>query len=330
MLSLDDVNRAQRATAGLIRHTPLLYSPSLSRETGAEIFLKLESQQVTGSFKVRGPSNKLQHLNPEERRGGVVAATAGNHGIGLSHAGRRLGIPVHIHIAHSADRDKLEMLRDNGAILHFSRDFEEAHFAALEAADRSGLTLVSAYSDPHIIASNGVVGLEILADEPDIDLAIVPVGGGGLAAGISMVMKSGNHPIEVWGVEAENSPTFNTWLSAGIPGKVALKESIAEGLAGYIEPETMTWPILKSNIDRMTVASEEALIEGMRWMVTSHRQIVERSAAAGARTAGPEIAASSSTIPRRPTSSSWASVATSSTRRWSLARRASTTSFAAR
>jgi threonine dehydratase len=280
MVSLDDVNSARRTTAGLVRHTPLQYSPALSRETAAQIFLKLENQQVTGSFKVRGPSNKLQHLTPDQRKRGVVGATAGNHGIGLSHAGRRLGVPVHIHIAHSADPDKLEMLRDNGAVLHFARDFEEAHFDALEAAERGGFTLVSAYSDPHIIASTGVVGLEILADQPDIDLVIVPVGGAGLVAGISLVMKSGKRPIEVWGVEAANSPSFNTWLATGEPARVALQDSIAEGLAGYIEPETITWPLVKKNVDRMTVASDVELIEGMRWMVTRHRIIVEPSGTA--------------------------------------------------
>jgi len=279
MVSLDDVNTAQRMTAGLVRHTPLQFSSALSRHTGADVFLKLESQQVTGSFKPRGPSNKLQYLSAAERKRGVVAATAGNHGIGLSHAGRRLSVPVHIHIAESADQDKLEMLRDNGAILHFAPDFEAAHFNALEMANRDGLTLVSAYSDPHVIASDGVVGLEILADQPDIDLVIVPVGGGGLVAGISLVMKAGTRPIETWGVEAANSPTFNTWFRTGTPGRVPLKDSIAEGLAGYIEPETMTWPIMRKNVDRMKVAAEDELVEGMRWMVRKHRTIIEPSGA---------------------------------------------------
>ena len=284
MISLDDVHSAQRITAGLVRHTPLQHSPALSRVTGAEVFLKLENQQVTGSFKARGPSNKLQYLTSEERKRGVVAATAGNHGIGLSYAGRRLGIPVHIHIANSADADKLELLRDNGAILHFARDFEEAHFAALEASERGGFTLVSAYSDPYVMASAGVVGLEILGDQPDVDLVIVPVGGGGLSAGIGLVMKSGVSPIEVWGVEAANSPTFNTWFAEGTPGRVALRDSIAEGLAGFIEPETMTWPVLRKNVDRMTVATDEELVEAMRWMVKKQRMIVEPSGAAAVAT----------------------------------------------
>lgn len=280
MVSLDDVNNARRKTAGLVRHTPLQHVPDLSRRTGAEVFLKLENLQVTGSFKARGPSNKLQTLTPQERKRGVVAATAGNHGIGLSHAGRRLGVPVHIHIAESADRDKLQMLRDNAATLHFARDFEEAHFNALKMAETDGLTLASAYSDPDVIASNGVVGLEILDDEPDVDLVIVPVGGGGLAAGVSLVMKAGTAPIEVRGVEAANSPSFNTWFATGKPARIPLQDSIAEGLAGYIEPETLTWPLLQKNVNQMMVASEEELVEGMRWMVTQQRMILEASGAA--------------------------------------------------
>lgn len=280
MVTLDDVNKAQRTTAGLVRHTPLQHAPGLSRQTGAEVFLKLENLQVTGSFKLRGPSNRLPALSPRERERGVVAATAGNHGIGLSQAGQRLGVPVHIHIPESTDAGKLEALHDNGAILHFAADFEAAHFNALRMAEADGLTLVSAYSDPYVIASNGVVGLEILEDEPDIDLAIVPVGGGGLSAGISLVLKSGARPIEVWGVEAANSPTFNTWFRTGTPGRVPIRDSIAEGLAGYIEPETLTWPLVRSHVDRMMVATDQELVDAMRWMVTRHRMIIEPSGAA--------------------------------------------------
>ena len=124
MVSLDDIRRAQQATAGLVRRTPLQHSADLCRHTGAAVFLKLENLQVTGSFKARGPDNKLQTLSADQRRRGVVAATAGNHGVGLSHAGKRLGIPVQIHIAESADTDKLELLRDNGATL---RGFGQCH-----------------------------------------------------------------------------------------------------------------------------------------------------------------------------------------------------------
>ena len=172
------------------------------------------------------------------------------------------------------------MLRDLGAMLHFAADFEEAHFHALRMAEADGRMLVSAYSDPAVIASNGVIGLEILEDQPDIDLVIVPVGGGGLAAGISTVMKYGSRSIEVWGVEAARSPSFTTWVKTGTPDKIPLQDSIAEGLAGYIEPDTVTWPHIQQNVDQMLTVEEAEFVTGMRWMVTQHRTIIEPSAAA--------------------------------------------------
>ncbi len=281
MITIDDVRLARSATRSFLRHTPLEPSPELSRLTGGNVFLKLENQQVTGSFKPRGPFNRLQALTAEEKARGVVAATAGNHGIGLSYAGQRLGVPVHVHIARSADPDKLAMLKRQSAILHFAESFEEAHFNSVRMAREDGLTRVSAYSDPYVIASDGVVGLEILEDHPDIDLIIVPVGGGGLVGGISMAATSIKPGIEVWGVEAARSPTFNTWFRAGETGPVTLDDSIAEGLAGYIEPETLSWPYIKAHVSDMRAASEQELVNGMRWTVTQHRMIIEPSAAAG-------------------------------------------------
>ncbi|MEO8293941.1 MAG: pyridoxal-phosphate dependent enzyme [Gemmatimonadota bacterium] len=281
MITIDDVRLARSATRSFLRHTPLEPSPELSRLTGGSVFLKLENQQVTGSFKPRGPFNRLQALTDDEKARGVVAATAGNHGIGLSYAGQRLGVPVHVHIARSADPDKLAMLKRQSAILHFAESFEEAHFNSVRMAREDGLTRVSAYSDPYVIASDGVVGLEILEDHPDIDLIIVPVGGGGLVGGISMAATSIKPGIEVWGVEAARSPTFNTWFRAGETGPVTLDDSIAEGLAGYIEPETLSWPYIKAHVSDMRAASEQELVNGMRWTVTQHRMIIEPSAAAG-------------------------------------------------
>lgn len=280
MVTIDDVRKAREATSGLIRHTPLEHSPDLSRRTGGSVHMKLENLQVTGSFKPRGPFNRLLALRPEERDRGVVAATAGNHGVGLSNAGRYLGIPVHVHIPRTADLDKLEMLQGNGATLHFAESFEEAHWNSLAMAKDRGLVVVSAYNDPYVIASDGVIGLEILDDLPDIDLVVVPLGGGGLAAGIGLAMKATRPAIEVWAVEAANSPTFNTWIQSGETGPVDLQDSIAEGLAGYVEPETITWPLIKANVDQLKTATEAELVDAMRWMVTKHRMIIEPSGAA--------------------------------------------------
>jgi threonine dehydratase len=280
MLSLADVERARVATRPFVRHTPLEYSPDLSRLSGARVYLKLENLQVTGAFKPRGPFNRLQALTPEEKTRGVVAATAGNHGVGLSCAGQRLGIPVHVHIPASADPGKLEKLGYYGATLHFAKSFEAAHWNALRMADADGLVVVSAYNDEWVVASDGVIGLEILDDLPEVDTIVVPVGGGGLAGGIGMAIKSRHPAVALWGVEAAQSPSFNTWMKNGVPGPVRLEDSIAEGLAGFIEPETITWPLVRAYVNRMLTATEEELIEAMRWMVTKHGLIIEASGAA--------------------------------------------------
>ncbi|MEO8199891.1 MAG: pyridoxal-phosphate dependent enzyme [Gemmatimonadota bacterium] len=292
MVTLDDIRQAREATRSFIRHTPFDRSFELSRLTGSEVFLKLENFQVTGSFKPRGPANKLQSFSADQKRRGAVAATAGNHGLGLSYAGQRLGVPVHVHIPRSADADKLERLRQQETTLHFADSFEEAHFNALRMAESDGLTLVSAYSDPLVIASDGVIGLEMSDDQPGLDLVIVPVGGGGLAGGISLALTSLYPSIEVWGIEAARSPSFNTWFRAGHTGPVSLEDSIAEGLAGYIEPETLTWPYIKAHVREMRTVSDEGLVDAMRFMVRHHRMIVEPSGAgavAAALSAGAEL-----------------------------------------
>jgi threonine dehydratase len=280
MISLDDIQQAERATRPYVRKTPLEASPAMEEATGARTWLKLENLQVTGSFKPRGPFNRLQAMTEAERKAGVVAATAGNHGVGLSYAGMLLGVPVHIHIAKTADKDKLKLLHRHGAMLHFAESYDEAHFNSIDMASTLGLLRVSPYNDPWVVASDGVVGLEILEKQPDVDLVIVPVGGGGLLAGISLAIKSGNPKAEVWGVEAAVSPTFNTWFREKRVVPVKTADSIGEGLSGYVEPDVITWPIIRDRVTRMIAVSDAELVSAMRWMVTEHRMIVEPSGAA--------------------------------------------------
>lgn len=293
LVNLDAIREAAARTRPHVRRTPAEPSAALDQASGATTVLKLENQQVTGCFKARGPLNRMLTMSEEERRRGVVAATAGNHGLGVSYAGRRLGVPVHVHVPRHADPDKLAMLRGYGATLYLADSWEAAHHAALAMAAGEGLTFLSAYNDPWVIASNGVVGLELLDDVPDLDLVIVPVGGGGLIAGIASALTGLRPGVEVWGVEAAVSPTFNHWHRQGATGLVEVGESVAEGLAGYVEPETITWPIIRDRVKRMLTATEAELVLAMRWMVTRHRMIVEPSGAAGlaaALAAGSELA----------------------------------------
>ena len=291
MISLDDVRNAQQQATGVLRRTPLDPSPALGAQAGAELYLKLENLQVTGSFKPRGPVNRLLRLTEAERRQGVVAATAGNHGLGLAWAGRRLEVAVTVCLPRSADRGKIRRLQDHGADLRFVESFKAAHELALELAERDGLTFVSAYNDPDVIAADGVVGLEIMEDLPGADLVIVPAGGGGLVSGIGTAVKSLRPSASVWLVESANSPTLSTWFRAGEAGPVEIRDSIAEGLAGFVEPETRTWPIIRQRVDRAETVTEDELVGAMRWLVEYHGWIVEPSGAAAVALALRETAA---------------------------------------
>ena len=279
-VTLQDVFKANARIRGYVRHTPLEHSYELSRASGAEVYLKLENLQVTGSFKPRGPFNYLLSLDNERRARGVVASTAGNHGIGVSYAAKQLHVPAYIFLPESADPSKMSVLESYDAVISSFPDIETARQAALRYAEQHGLPYISAYSDPAVIAADGVVGIEILWDLPDVEVVLVCVGGGGLVSGIGTVLKVTNPDIEVWGIEAANSPTFSTWHAAGWTGPVELRPSIAEGLSGYIEPETLTWPVVHRVVDRMEAVSDEELIRAMVWMMEYHRYVLEPSGAA--------------------------------------------------
>ncbi|MBU1247889.1 MAG: threonine/serine dehydratase [Proteobacteria bacterium] len=265
-----------------IRHTPLEPSLWLSRHTGAEVLLKLETQQVTGSFKPRGGFNVLLTLTGAQKKRGIVAPTAGNHGISLAYAAGQVGIPVRIYLPQNTDPAKIERLEAYGAQVEQREDFKAAHRAALRASDELGMTFVSAYNHPAMIAGGGTVALEILKDCPEVDTVVVGMGGGGLAAGLGILLKSSNPSIQIWGVQMANSPTFGHWLAAGKPVPVTLQPSMAAGLSGYVEEDTLTFPLLQAHLDRVVTISEEELAASMAWLLDREQQLTEPSGAAAA------------------------------------------------
>lgn len=275
-----DVRAAASRIRPFVRHTPLEASPALGERTGGPVHLKMECWQVTGSFKARGAFNRILTLTDADRARGVIAPTAGNHGIGLSWAAARLGVPASIYIPEGTDRSKVRTLTRNGAKLRTFADIETARLAALAAAEAGGQRFVSAYNDQAMVAGGGTVGVEILDDLPDVDVVVVPVGGGGLVSGIGTIVKTARPSAEIWGVQAANSPTFLRWLEAGFPVPVELQPSIAAGLSGTIEPETITFPMVRALVDRMVAVTEDELTGAVRWMLEHHQQVVEPSGAA--------------------------------------------------
>lgn len=279
-VSAHGVLAARSRIERLARRTPLDHSRVLSRHLDNQAMLKMESLQHTGSFKFRGAANILSSLSDKERIQGVVAPTAGNHGLGLAAAGEQLKIPVHIYLPQSADPSKVETIRAYGAKLTFFQDIEEARLAALESAKNSGLRFVSAYNEAAMINAGGTVCLEILEDMPDVDVILVCTGGGGLVSGIGTIAKAIAPKVKVWGIQSENSPTFIEWLKTKRPEPLDLQPSIAEGISGTIEPDTITFPIIQDCVDRVLPVSETEIAQAMHWMLEHHAQVVEPSGAA--------------------------------------------------
>lgn len=276
-VTLKDIYAASGRIKSTVCKTPLEPSHSLSALVGTEVRLKMENLQHTGSFKLRGAANVLASLNADQRRAGVIAPTAGNHGLGLACAGHAAGIPVSIFLPFSADPIKVSAMKSYGAQVTFFDDIEDARQEAIVAAQQSGATFVSAYNNQQMIAGGGTVGLEIMEDWPDADVILVNIGGGGLASGIATAIKGINPAAEVWAVQSEASPTFARWKEAGEAIPVEISSSIAEGISGYIEPEAMTLPLIRDRVDRVLLVSEAEIKAAMLLMLNLHSHVVEPS-----------------------------------------------------
>ena len=276
-VTLKDIYAASGRIKSTVCKTPLELSPALSALVGTEVRLKMENLQHTGSFKLRGAANVLASLNADQRRAGVIAPTAGNHGLGLACAGHAAGIPVSIFLPFSADPIKVSAMKSYGAQVTFFDDIEDARQEAIVAAQQSGATFVSAYNNQQMIAGGGTVGLEIMEDWPDADVILVNIGGGGLASGIATAIKGINPAAEVWAVQSEASPTFERWKEAGEAIPVEISSSIAEGISGYIEPEAITWPLIRDRVDRVLLVSEAEIKAAMLLMLNLHSHVVEPS-----------------------------------------------------
>ncbi|WNK69051.1 threonine/serine dehydratase (plasmid) [Pantoea agglomerans] len=276
-VTLKDIYAASGRIKSTACKTPLELSHPLSALVGTEVRLKMENLQHTGSFKLRGAANVLASLNADQRRAGVIAPTAGNHGLGLACAGHAAGIPVSIFLPFSADPIKVSAMKSYGAQVTFFDDIEDARQEAIVAAQQSGATFVSAYNNQQMIAGGGTVGLEIMEDWPDADVILVNIGGGGLASGIATAIKGMNPAAEVWAVQSEASPTFACWKETGEAIPVEISSSIAEGISGYIEPEAMTWPLIRDRVDRVLLVSEAEIKAAMLLMLNLHSHVVEPS-----------------------------------------------------
>jgi threonine dehydratase len=281
---LADVFRARQRIAPYVRRTPLVAAEWLSDATGAEVLLKLESLQVGHTFKSRGAYNAvIARLERGEitRESTIVTASAGNHGRGLAAAAQHHELRLVVFTPIDAPQTKLNAIRRHGATLRAEgRDYDHAELLAKRYAAESGAIFISPYSDLDVIAGAATVALEIVEDAPEVDLIVVPIGGGGLISGVGVTAKSIGG-IRVVGVELDVAFAFLTGIRAGRLVKIVAGESIAEGLGGNPDPETITFGFIQQYVDDIVTVSEASLRSAVVGLVEHAHLVVEPSGAAG-------------------------------------------------
>ena len=280
MITLADVVGARDRIAGGIYESPCVESIPLSQLTGARIYCKLDYLQRTGSFKERGARNALLQLGSEQRKRGVIAASAGNHALGVAYHGSLLGIPVTVVMPKFAPFIKVTNCRQLGAriVLH-GTDLAEARAEAEAIAARDGLTFIHPFDDAHVIAGQGTIALEILEQTPAVQAIVVPVGGGGLLAGIGTVIDAMRPDIELVGVEPEHAACLSAALAAGQPVAVRLAPTLADGLAVALTG-SRPFPILRRVVDRVVTVDEATIALAVLRLIELEKSVVEGAGAA--------------------------------------------------
>ena len=283
MLTMELIEEASRYLAGRVRKTPLESSPPLSERLGAPAYLKLESQQETGSFKIRGALFRLSLLSEEEKRAGIATCSAGNHGKAVAHAAKALGLTPTIAVPSNVDESKYRAMVALGADVVRSRfaGYDDTEVWAMEEAARAGKVWISAFDDDAIMAGNGgSLAAEVLEDLPDARSFVMPVGGGGMAAGVALYAKEKRPGALMVGCNHELSPALALSLERG---EAVTRLPAVETTAGGIEGGMGRKPfeILRSRMDRVALVSEVELFEAVRWVLDLHQYVIETSAAAG-------------------------------------------------
>ena len=280
MLGLSDIEEARRSIGNSVKKTPLVRSPFLSEHCGGEVYLKLENKQVTNSFKIRGALNKITHLTAEEKARGIIAASSGNHAQAVGVAADKLNLAAIVVVPEPTPKVKLDKIRQHKVelIVH-GKQYDFAEQYALKLAAERGLTFVSAYDDPLVVAGQGTVGLEILEDLPTVDSIVVPVSGGSILSGVAVAAKSIKPQVEVLGAQPENVAAMYHCLKAGKIINIPMKPTLAEGLDGNISEGCMTFPLIEKYVDEILLFNEDALKKMIRLLWEKDGQVVEASGA---------------------------------------------------
>jgi threonine dehydratase len=280
-ITLNDIHAAAERIAALVPASPLRLSEWLSTPT-ANVYLKLEVVQPTCSYKIRGACNVVERFSAEAAAGlRLVTASAGNHGRALAYAAALFDLPLTVFIAAGAPRAKVDAIARSGADLVRCADYDAAERQAKQFAREGGGVYISPYSHPDVIAGAGTIGLELASQQPDLHTIVVPVGGGGLISGIAIAAKALLPHARVVGVEVAASCPFTRSLAAGRLVTIEVQPSLADGLTGNLDPDTVTLDIVRELVDEIVVVEENDLRDALAGVVTNEHLVIEGAAAAG-------------------------------------------------
>jgi threonine dehydratase len=274
-----NILRAAEALRGVLRPTPLIYSDFFSEERGCNVYIKPENLQTTGSYKIRGAYNKIDRLSAEELMRGVIAASAGNHAQGVAVSAQKKGIPATIVMPNVTPFLKVNSTKAYGAGVVIHGDmYDDAFNRAVALAEEHGLTFIHPFDDYDVICGQGTAGLEILNELPDIDEILVPIGGGGLISGVSLIVKALNPKVKVTGVVPVGAMSMKISIDEGRVTRLAGVKTCAEGVA-VKQPGELPFAIVKSHVDDIVTVSEKEIMEAVLLTLERHKLVVEAAGA---------------------------------------------------
>ncbi len=280
MLSLDSIQSARQRIAGRVHVTPTFSATRIGDTRGVKLFLKCESLQKTGSFKVRGALNKLSLLRPDEKARGVVTVSAGNHAQALAWAARAAGVACTVVMPLAASRSKVDASRGYGAHVDLFGETSIESFAhARELEASRGLTFIHPFDDPDISSGAGTAGLEILEQVPDADVVVVPIGGGGLIAGVATAIREAKPTVRIYGVEPTGAAVMRQSLDAGSPQRLTTINTIADGLSAPMAGE-LPFQVVRRYVDDVVLVTDEEIVDAMRALLASAKLLAEGAGAA--------------------------------------------------
>lgn len=280
-VNLENIKEAAERIAPYVKHTPILRAEKLDDVLGCEVYLKPECLQKTGSFKIRGATNKILSMTDEERAKGIIASSSGNHAQGVAFAASLLGIKATIVLPTNAPQVKVDNTRALGAeVVQYGFGSIERYKKLYEIVDEKGYSVVHSFNDPALIAGQGTVGYEIMQDLSDVDTVVVPLGGGGVLAGVAVAVKETKPNVRVVGVEPERIPRYSESRKAGKPVEVELQDTVADGLM-ITTTGTNTYPIIEEYVDEVIPVPDQAIIEALNEIIYKGKVVAEPSAAVG-------------------------------------------------